>query len=97
MPERAQRCACEGNCLREVLLGYLQAEGALPWPGADGLSVDEVLAAYPAAARGGRVPGQAELERRHPGLKAEVRAFFAGGGTGRRLARCRQGVGQLPP
>jgi hypothetical protein len=58
--------------LREVLLGYLQTEGAFPWPGADGLTVDEVL-----AARLWRVPGLAELRRRHPDLADEAAAFFA--------------------
>ena len=38
-----------GAGLSEVLLGYLQAQGALPWPGADRLTLNEVLAAYPEA------------------------------------------------
>jgi hypothetical protein len=63
--------------LREVLLACLQAEGAFPWPGADGLTVDEVLAAYADAARLGRVPGLAQLCRQHPDLADEVAAFFA--------------------
>jgi hypothetical protein len=80
MPEQPSRCVCCGSRLREVLLGYLEAEGALPWPGSDSLTVEEVLAAYPVAARGGCVPDQQELERRHPELAAEVSRFFTGGG-----------------
>jgi hypothetical protein len=79
MPEQPPPSSCEGPCLREVLLGYLQAEGALPWPGSDSLTVEEVLAAYPAAARQGLAPDQQELARRHPELAAEVRRFFAAG------------------
>jgi hypothetical protein len=63
--------------LAEVLLGYLQAEGALPWPGADGLTVDVVLAYYVEAARRGRVPGLEQLCRQHPHLADEVATFFA--------------------
>jgi hypothetical protein len=66
-----------GAVLRGVLLGYLQSQAALPWPGADGLTVAEVLAAYAEAARLGRVPGLEELCRRYPDLAAEVLAFFA--------------------
>jgi len=62
--------------LPEVLLGYLQLQGALPWPGADGLTVDEVLAAYPGAAHLGRVPGLEQLCRRHPELAGAAAAFF---------------------
>src|SRR4051794_23773802 len=63
--------------LPEVLLGYLQLQGALPWPGADGLTVAEVLAAYPGEARLGRVPGLEQLSRRHPELAGAATAFFA--------------------
>jgi hypothetical protein len=66
-----------GASLRDVLLGYLQAEGAFPWPGGDGLTVDAVLAAYVDAARLGRVPGLAQLSRQHPHLADAAAAFFA--------------------
>jgi hypothetical protein len=63
--------------LREVLLGYLQAEDAFPWPGADGLTLDEVQAAYVDAARLSRVPGLKQLCCQHPDLADEVAAMFA--------------------
>jgi hypothetical protein len=73
MKDSAQPC----SSLSDVLLGYLQLEGALPWPGGDGLTVDEVLAAYAEAARLGRVPDLEQLCRRHPHLADEATAFFA--------------------
>jgi hypothetical protein len=35
-PGRRLPRPCCGSRLRDVLLGYLRAEGALPWPGSDG-------------------------------------------------------------
>jgi hypothetical protein len=64
-------------CLLEILLGYLQAEGAFPWPGSDSLTIDEVHAAYVDAARLGRVPSPAQLCCQHPELAAQVAAVFA--------------------
>ncbi len=64
--------------LQELLLGYLQAAHVPPWPGADGLTVQEILRIYPASAAAGRVPGRLELLRRHPELRQALLAFFAG-------------------
>jgi len=77
MTDPHDSCERSGLCLRDVLLDHLQAEGALPWPGADGLTVEEVLASYPVAAGLGRVPDQEELCLRYPELGAEIRSFFA--------------------
>lgn len=62
--------------LRELLLGHLLAATA-HWPGADSLTVDDVLPGYPAAARSGRVPDGRTLLRSHPELAAEIEVFFA--------------------
>ena len=56
-------------------------QNALPWPGADGVTSEEVLAAYAPASEWGRVPAQEELVRRHPELAPEIRTFFSLAGT----------------
>ena len=61
--------------LARVLADYLLLAPA-PWPGGDGLSLDDVLDDYPAAAAVGRVPPAAELCRRHPELAALIGEFF---------------------
>jgi hypothetical protein len=71
----------------EVLLGYLQAQGGLRWPGSDSLTIEEVLASYTASAEKGHVPDEEELCQRHPRLTGEVRLLFTQG-TARLLARC---------
>jgi hypothetical protein len=68
-----------------LLAGYLTGCPRARWPGADGLTVaDVVRARYPAAAVAGLVPDLDELARRHPDLaEAIARLFPAGGAAGR--------------
>lgn len=74
----APRSWADGDaCLRRVLLDLMLSRSSLPWPGVDGVTVEEVLAAYVTASEDGRAPGETELIRRHPELAAEIRSFFA--------------------
>jgi hypothetical protein len=59
-----------------VLLAYLQAANYPPWPGADGLTVDDVLRTYPQASAEGLVPGLADLRNRHPEFAEYLEHLF---------------------
>jgi hypothetical protein len=62
--------------LRELLLGYLRAAHVPVWPGADALTVQEVLGSYAESAAAGRVPDPQQLQRLHPDLRDAVASFF---------------------
>ena len=62
--------------LADLLAGLLLESAACRWPGADGLTVGDVLREYPAAAAARLVPSEAELCERHPDLAGQVAAFF---------------------
>jgi hypothetical protein len=65
-----------GEVLCHVLLDYLQASRVIDWPGADGLTVDDILSFYPQACAAGAVPDCQELCRRHAELVTEIQALF---------------------
>jgi hypothetical protein len=64
--------------LREILLGYLEAGGCVAtWQGGDGLTIEDVLDAYPEAVARGKVPDWQQLLCRHPELEAELHVWMA--------------------
>ncbi len=66
----------------DLLASYLLASPAFRCPGADGATVEDVVAAeYPAASVAGRVPRPGELTVRHPELAEAITAFFGVGAT----------------
>jgi hypothetical protein len=66
------------RALAEILLGYLQQPRVTVWPGSDGLTVEEVLGSYSAAAAAHQAPGPDELLELHPELAGELAVFFPG-------------------
>lgn len=62
--------------VRELLLGYLLHVDGLLWPGADALTLDDLIRAYPQVAALGRVPSGRELQARHPELADLLGAIF---------------------
>lgn len=67
------------RCLNELLLAYLRAADAPTWPGADGVTLEEVLESYPQCAEAGLVPDLPSLMQQHPDLADVLRDFFAQG------------------
>jgi hypothetical protein len=66
------------SSLREVLLGYLQAAPTVTaWPGADGLTLEDILDLYPQAVTAGEVPDWQELLCKHPELATELQTWMA--------------------
>lgn len=63
--------------VQELLLAYLRAADAPHWPGADGVTVDDVLASYPQAAAADLVPDLPALLTSHPELADSLREVFA--------------------
>jgi len=69
--ERSASCR-----LRDLLLDYLARPWVTVWPGADGLTMSEVLESYPEVVAAGQAPGREELLARHPELAEVVEEFF---------------------
>jgi hypothetical protein len=63
--------------LHDILLNQLRLIDAHFWPGADGLTIDAVLAGYSQAAAAGQVPGLIELTGTYPELTAELAEVFS--------------------
>jgi hypothetical protein len=63
--------------LHDILLDQLRLIDAHFWPGADGLTIDAVLAGYAQAAAAGQVPGLVELAGKYPELAAKLEEVFA--------------------
>ena len=60
-----------------VLAGYLLASPAFISPGADGATVEDVVASeYPSASAAGMVPRPSDLAARHPDLADVIESFF---------------------
>jgi hypothetical protein len=68
------------DLLQQVLLEYLLGSRAVSWPGADGLTEDDVVNCYPQAVADGEVPDCPELRRRHPELIPALQALWAAKG-----------------
>jgi hypothetical protein len=72
-PETALR----DSTVRELLLSYLlDVQGQL-WPGADALTLDDLVRAYPRVAATGRVPNCQKLLTLHPELAEILNALFS--------------------
>jgi hypothetical protein len=65
MPEERPESVVRSERLREAFLDYLQAAGFPPWPGADGVTVPDVLLAYAAALAAGQAHEGIERLRDH--------------------------------
>ena len=76
MHETALGTVARRQLLVETLLHYLHGYQAFPWPGADGLTLEEVPSSYLDAVKVGKVPGREELLHRHPDLSIELEELF---------------------
>ena len=75
MPAEFNKRDTCGELLRQVLLDYMRASRVVGWPGADGLTDDDILNCYPRAISAGDVPAWHELQGRFPELVGELQAL----------------------
>ena len=80
MPGQFDKRKTSDDLLRQVLLDYLRASRVVRWPGADGLTDDDIVDCYPTAISAGDVPGWNELQTRFPELVGELHALRAAKG-----------------
>jgi hypothetical protein len=64
-----------GELLRQMLIASLRASRAVGWPGADGLTEEDIVNCYPQAIAAGEVQGWHELQDRFPTLAEELQAL----------------------
>jgi hypothetical protein len=76
MQKECHELSARQKQVQELLLRYLLAT-VRRWPGAESMTLDDVLSAYHQAAMAGQVPHCEELLRLHPELITELQIFFA--------------------
>jgi hypothetical protein len=75
MPAESANRKPSSDLLRQVLLDYLRSSKVVGWPGADGLTDDDIVNCYPQAISAGEAPGWHELQGRFPALAGELHAL----------------------
>lgn len=75
MPADADKRKTPGELLLQMLLTSLRDSRVVGWPGADGLTEDDIVNCYPQAIAAGEVPGWHELQERFPGLASELQSL----------------------
>jgi hypothetical protein len=96
MPAELHRQKTCGELLRQVLLDYLKPSRVVGWPGADGLTEDDIVDCYPRAIAAGDVPGWHELQSRFPELVGELQALRSAKGWLESSACCDSQPASIP-
>ncbi len=73
MTDKLDQAVSHRRAAAELLLRLLCTAGLPPWPGADGLTVQDILQMYPQAAAAGRVPTPRALLALYPHLAEALR------------------------
>ena len=64
-----------GDLLLQELITFLRYSKVVGWPGADGLTEDDIVNCYPQAIAAGEVPCWQELQERFPAFAGELQAL----------------------